>query len=221
LWNKLYPARQIAVDHFIANVPFVDLMEDTPPSQRDDPPTCCGDSSSLINAWMIRTNFQATKEVIDGKFDALRRFNQAHFDRVRQLMAAMAFAYNPNCFFPFGKEFYQTLAIHFKMDCRLNLLCYPGHSKFNPKISDHLHSFLISFQHLFDLQHLSISGNDVNFMEHLSSTKAEVFAVRFMAAPLSIGRFIPSVCKGNEAERLEVSAAPERSRFRDLIGQAF
>jgi len=175
LWNKLYPARQIAVDHFIANVPFVDLMEDTPPSQKDYPPTCCGDSSSLINAWMIRTNFQATKEVIDGKFDALRRFNQAHFDRVRQLMAAMAFAYNPNCFFPFGKEFYQTLAIHFKMDCRLNL-CYPGHSKFNPKISDHLHSFLISFQHLFDLQHLSISGNDVNFMEHLSSTKAEVFA---------------------------------------------
>ena len=176
LWNELNPAQQIAVDHFLTNLPFVDLMKDKQASQTDDPPTCCGDASSLINAWMIRTNFQATKEVIDGKFVALHRFNQGHFDRVRQLMAAMAFAYNPNCFCPFGQDFPRTLADHFEMDIRLDL-CAPGHSNFDPVIDGHLHSFLISFQHLLDSPHLSIFGKDYNFIEPLSSMDAIVVEI--------------------------------------------
>ncbi len=38
-----------------------------------------------------------------------------------------------------------------------------------------------------------------------------------MAASLSIGWFIPAVCKGNGAAGLEVSAALQGSRFRDVL----
>ena len=144
MYNKLNPSIQISPRTFVDSVPFYDYLGYTskPPAQTDKPATSCGDACALTVAMMISKNFQATGQEIKSGFATLKSFglNQTAFDKVRPLMAALAFAVDPNCFQKLSEGSRSLLKLQYGLSRNVSM----SHSASSPKrASDSVGSVVI------------------------------------------------------------------------------